>query len=907
MRRSVLAALLAILLLAVSPLTSVSVSAPANVPDAAQPALTTEVLFGIANETGNPYALEAQGGDAQIMFMILQLDVPAYNDKTMAINNAANTGVMIDDTGGGGDTISLRDRVHNLLDQATRVASGSRGGGRANGTAGVLHGAEGTALALSGKYLDQLTGALEKGDPKSDAYGQTLQDLRDLRTRLAGLTDSGNTDTATSARSLVARIDEALEKAYPDRAAELVARLATEQDERTRSAIAKELLDMVVGARDLPSAPPMGGAERAARQYYSNQITANINILNSTSATPAAKAAARRALENLRSALLEYEPTGPVTGSVRDFNPVGDLLATIEMKLFDELSADLTRLRATANDTSLSSEARSEAITEMFLLWNKLRELTRGESARRDRGDQSHTELIDSLRTELTALIDARTSGYGSTLDDTSSAGTLDGAIRDLVTAWTRLRQLGETQTYTYARVEQSLREAYRLRSRQLIESLDDPSLTTAERAAAATALAGINKDLKMLDAASGTADNPAYDSSRVDIEEKLEEYIHGRIGVLTGIVDSPDADKDSKAGALAELRQLRTILVESLGRSSAPVTGRAGDPDLAEIDKRLGALSTARLAELANTVRSSSATPADKRAAIIELQQLRSEIRQYRVDETGEIETQIDKLLEELLDGELQELKKETDGAGTGPPITRGSGGSGTTVAVNATENPDAIASSVASLTTFGMPGGPQLAALALSTGNSTGTGAFKVLVANAGPAANVNAEGLVVEPVPPSDKERVLAEWSRVVDAANAVVEGIPEGYCLEREKRPPSPEELFMISTLGKNERFAPEQRIIESGRRLADADQLHPEEGNDPEGYLHSILQWSIWVREGNFDEQQFTETFVQHTRTNLEANGFEWSDEIEDMVRDWAVVRWTDINNVLIGANLGVTG
>ena len=89
------------------------------------------------------------------------------------------------------------------------------------------------------------------------------------------------------------------------------------------------------------------------------------------------------------------------------------------------------------------------------------------------------------------------------------------------------------------------------------------------------------------------------------------------------------------------------------------------------------------------------------------------------------------------------------------------------------------------------------------------------------------------------------------------------------------------------------------ILSSSRRLNEQGALQPD--SDPTAYYHSIRQWAIWVDERSLDRSQYEETFVQHTKKNFEAAGQEWSDDIEELVRDLAPNRWADIERILNAA------
>ena len=428
---------------------------------------------------------------------------------------------------------------------------------------------------------------------------------------------------------------------------------------------------------------------------------------------------------------------------------------------------------------------------------------------------------------------------------------------------------------------------------------------TNAEKATAAAELGEVYSQLRGL--IETGLDSSPVSPNRVtlfDLDERLGEYIHFRVQELETVLDSSTATATEKAAALTELQGLRDQLV-NMGRTRAPAGAAvsSGDGDLDTIDRRLGEAASTRVQELAKILQDQTATATAKQAALDELEGLRDRLRGL-YGENFEILNQIEKLLEQGLIERLEQLENGLDGGAVpAGPITSTTTSTSSPGAINLLENPGMLASSVADLENFGQAGGPSLVALVSSTGVSTGPESFDITIANAGSAARLNGDGLVLEPLTEEMVAAVKELWPQIVAQANAVVSVFPEGYCLEKEQRPPTMGELYTLAAAGKQGEYAPVRSILRTSTGLHNAGQLYPEAAGDPEQYFHSIRQWSIWTHDNGFDEAAFAEAFVEHTMENVMAAGLEWTDEVEAQIRSWAPNRWQDITSILNGAGL----
>jgi hypothetical protein len=878
-----------------------AVAQPAGGSGHSAAAPTAVTLLELANRTGFAHpAVGVQDGMPQLLVLQFDVEVPAVNAKNVATGDAT---IDINDDAATGDDVPDKATVLNdlwrLYDRARRIAGGSRGGGANNGTAATRDRIEARLLAAETEQLGGLRSRLAAGEPGSAAYGKLIDELIATRQRLQRLAQSTSADIAGGAERLISELDVELERALTARADELRS-ILRDPDAGTaaRDAAAAELIEVRNRLRHTPTGGANAGdVDGPLIDYHRSRVDALLKVLDSSTATDPEKAEALAELRKLRNALRSIEG-GTDLAAGGEAGPVDELLGEIEKRLADAIRARLAQLNTVVNGTTSSDADKAEAITEMFELWQELRGLTYGQSARRDEGDTSHDDLITSLRDRLTVMIGRRYNELSSGLGEDADTTTLGNAGSELFEAWQRLRELGQTDSQLYRDLESTLREIYRVQTEQLIEVIDS-SDSEAERAAAARALIGIDQRLSTLD---GTrprrGDAPYEDPTRYPIGEKLDEYVRGRIERLGGILDSRTATDEQKAAAINELRQLRSMLID-IGRQPAGAGALRSDPDLTAIDNRLRRLAVERLDRLAGTLQSSTATAAQKQQALDELEQLRGLIRDLG-DPTGEIETRIDNLLKQGLDQRLQQLEGDLEGADdSGAPLT-GLGGGDSVTAISLKDDPGALASSPAGLQSFGTPGGPTLAALGRSTGTSTGGDSFDFLFANAGAAARLDGNGLVVEPVS-GDAARVEALWATVLERANAVVSVSPDGYCLEKEQRPPDPGELYMLASAGKQSRFNPVRDILAASTSMYDAGLLHPEDGSDPQQYFHSTRQWAIWTQERGYDQAGFTDAFVEHTRLNVEAAGYEWTPDIEQQVRELAPNRYQDVANVLTAA------
>ncbi len=177
------------------------------------------------------------------------------------------------------------------------------------------------------------------------------------------------------------------------------------------------------------------------------------------------------------------------------------------------------------------------------------------------------------------------------------------------------------------------------------------------------------------------------------------------------------------------------------------------------------------------------------------------------------------------------------------------------------------------------------------VANGNSMGE-AFELQVLD--PTGKVKKiampEGVVLQPLKPGSAKPVATR------AGGNVLTKKLYAYCLDFAKLSPEPGQLYRIAPQALQEKFKPLRAVLQGGRQLAAAGQLHPD--SDPKAYVDSIRQYALWTKLENWDMQKFGEMFVQRTKKNAEALNVKWTKEMENALRGVVPGRWRDISAVL---------
>jgi hypothetical protein len=193
----------------------------------------------------------------------------------------------------------------------------------------------------------------------------------------------------------------------------------------------------------------------------------------------------------------------------------------------------------------------------------------------------------------------------------------------------------------------------------------------------------------------------------------------------------------------------------------------------------------------------------------------------------------------------------------------------------------------------------GPELEMIITSLGTSTGE-AFQAIVLNRSSLPfQLNAEGLVLEPLEIAEQARQELEGRLLDIAAQNPVTMKLTGYCLQFLRSPPTAGQLFRIAGSQMQELFAPVRQLMGAAEKVKAAGLLNPD--SDPRGYFDSITQWAIWSVEQDLDLGSFETSFLEYTKKNVLASGQEWTTDFDDLVRSVVPNRWNDVQQVLTEA------
>jgi hypothetical protein len=148
---------------------------------------------------------------------------------------------------------------------------------------------------------------------------------------------------------------------------------------------------------------------------------------------------------------------------------------------------------------------------------------------------------------------------------------------------------------------------------------------------------------------------------------------------------------------------------------------------------------------------------------------------------------------------------------------------------------------------------------------------------------------EGMVLEPLK-------VGARNPVDPARGSAVSQQLTAYCLDMAKLPPEPGQLYRLAPPAVQEKYKPVRAILEAGRKLAAAGQLHPDSA--AAAYADFVRQHALWAELEHWSEQKFTEVFLERTKKNAEHMNVKWTKEMEDTLRAAAPGRWRDIAMVL---------
>ncbi|HKM90533.1 MAG TPA: DUF11 domain-containing protein [Candidatus Acidoferrales bacterium] len=154
---------------------------------------------------------------------------------------------------------------------------------------------------------------------------------------------------------------------------------------------------------------------------------------------------------------------------------------------------------------------------------------------------------------------------------------------------------------------------------------------------------------------------------------------------------------------------------------------------------------------------------------------------------------------------------------------------------------------------------------------------------------------EGIVLEPVKRGAAQPVSA---RAAAGAHLLTKQLT-AYCLEFSKLPPDPGMQYRVAPQALQDKYKPARAVLRAGRELAAAGKFHPD--SDPKEYSDAIRQYALWSKLEDWDQQKFSQQFLEHTKKNAQAMNLKWTQQMEQAVLGLAPGRWRDISQVLDAA------
>jgi len=124
------------------------------------------------------------------------------------------------------------------------------------------------------------------------------------------------------------------------------------------------------------------------------------------------------------------------------------------------------------------------------------------------------------------------------------------------------------------------------------------------------------------------------------------------------------------------------------------------------------------------------------------------------------------------------------------------------------------------------------------------------------------------------------------------NSEVEFTLRGFCLELHKLAPHQKTEYKFDE-GKEEKLAPNLKVMESAARLYHTGQARP--NTHP---LDSLTQWSLWASREKMDAKEFHKEFVGLVKRNHEILKRKWDKSVERAAEASADELWTSVEKVL---------
>ena len=115
---------------------------------------------------------------------------------------------------------------------------------------------------------------------------------------------------------------------------------------------------------------------------------------------------------------------------------------------------------------------------------------------------------------------------------------------------------------------------------------------------------------------------------------------------------------------------------------------------------------------------------------------------------------------------------------------------------------------------------------------------------------------------------------------------------GFCLELHKLAPHQKTEYKFDE-GKEEKLAPNLKLMESAARLYHTGQARP--STHP---LDSLTQWSLWASREKMDAKEFRKEFVALVKRNHEIMKKKWDKNVQRAAEASADDLWTSVEKVL---------
>ena len=90
----------------------------------------------------------------------------------------------------------------------------------------------------------------------------------------------------------------------------------------------------------------------------------------------------------------------------------------------------------------------------------------------------------------------------------------------------------------------------------------------------------------------------------------------------------------------------------------------------------------------------------------------------------------------------------------------------------------------------------------------------------------------------------------------------------FCLQFAKLPPAAGMLYKFADPAAQRQYKPAAYVLEAGYKLGAAGQLNPD--SDPKAYIDFIRQYAVWAQQEGWNEQQFTEHWIERTKKIAQA-------------------------------------